>query len=101
VRADHAEGDLAFVEEADEMRARYVQQIGGLLRRQLGVNGTIVTALPFAIWPRISRKSSKASRGTVAETGRPSPSGRTWTVREGARREVRQKTPGERPWLPS
>jgi len=39
VRADHAEGDLAFVEETDEVRARDVQEVGGLLGRELSVHG--------------------------------------------------------------
>src|SRR3954447_5304221 len=49
----------------------------------------IVTALPFAIWPRISKNSSNASRGMVAEMARPFPPERIWTVREAARRRGR------------
>ena len=39
MRADHAEGNLPLVEKTDQERPRDVQEIGGLLRRQLGVNG--------------------------------------------------------------
>jgi hypothetical protein len=35
VRADHAEWDLAVLQQTDQVRAGHIQVIGGLLRGQL------------------------------------------------------------------
>ena len=39
VRTDFAGRDLPLVDQPDQERTRDIQQVGGLLRRQLGVNG--------------------------------------------------------------
>src|SRR5688572_10998860 len=73
--SDHAERDLPFLEQSNNVRSRHVQSVGCLLRGQLGVYGNDADGVAVGLRPRISRNTSNASRGTVAEIGRPFPRG--------------------------
>jgi hypothetical protein len=76
VRADPTEGNLSRLQKFDQVWARNIVHVRGLLSRELGLHRHDGDGAAVRHLPSTSRNSSNASRGTTTETSGPPSEGR-------------------------